>query len=530
MSILLQNISYIHPDNALLFQQVSFSVNRGEKIALVGRNGCGKSTLFRIIIGETTPTTGTLSFSETPYCVPQHFGQYDHQSVAEALRVSDKLRAFHAILEGDASEENFSLLADDWGIEERCQAALSMWNLSHIDLCQAMSTLSGGEKTKVFLAGLAIHEPAIVLLDEPTNHLDRTARQLFYDWITESRATLFVVSHDVTLLRQLTTIYELTPDGIAVYGGNYDLYKEQKEQGLLALQSQLEEKEKALRLAKKVAREAAERKQKHEVRGKKKKEQQGVGKMAMDTLQDKAEKSAAKLKEVHAEKSAAINDEIKRLRAELPEGRGMKVDFNSSSLHSGKQLVRATAVNFGYLPEQLLWTEPLTFVIRSGDRLVIRGDNGSGKSTLIKLITGQLSPTVGTIDCATFSHVYIDQDYSLIDDRLTLYDQAQQYNRQHYPEHEVKTILNRYLFPYDTWDKPCGKLSGGEKMRLLFCCLMIGNQKPDLFILDEPTNNLDIQNIEIIAEVIRNYRGTLLLISHDAYFIEQAGVDLSLEL
>ena len=120
--------------------------------------------------------------------------------------------------------------------------------------------------------------------------------------------------------------------------------------------------------------------------------------------------------------------------------------------------------------------------------------------------------------------IYIDQEYSIVRNDRTVYEQAQAFNERHFQEHEIKTLLNRFLFPHDTWEKSCGKLSGGEKMRLAFCCLMISNQTPDLFILDEPTNNLDIQSIEIITSMVRAYRGTILLISHAAYFIRELGI------
>ncbi|MDF9830738.1 ABC-F family ATP-binding cassette domain-containing protein [Parabacteroides sp. PF5-6] len=529
MSLAIQQISYIHPDNETLFRDIHLIVNKGEKVALLGPNGCGKSTLLQIIRKEILPTEGEIISSSAPYYVPQHFGQYDTLSVAQALRIDRKLKALYAILAGDAAAEYFDQLDDDWSIEERSRAALSGWGLEHIAFDQPFASLSGGEKTKVFLAGLQIHTPEIILMDEPSNHLDAQSRQKLYQFISSSPATILVVSHDITLLNQLSFMVELGKEGITAYGGNYDFYKAQKQLQLEALQSSLEEKEKELRLAKKIARETAERKQKHEVRGKKQKEKSGVGKMAMDTLQDKAEKSASKLKDVHEEKNGQLQKGIEELRKALPDNRAMKVDFNASALHTGKILIKAEAIQFGY-SEIPLFINPLSFTIRSGDRWVIKGNNGSGKTTLIKLITGQLSPTGGEIERADFTYLYIDQEYSLVRNELTVYEQAEQYNSRHFAEHEVKMLLSRYLFPYGSWDKPCAKLSGGEKMRLAFCCLMIGNQKPDMIILDEPTNNLDVQSIEVITAVIKEYKGTVVAVSHDGWFVGEIGVREVLEL
>ncbi|MDL2255735.1 ATP-binding cassette domain-containing protein [Parabacteroides sp. OttesenSCG-928-K15] len=522
MSLAIQQVAYLHADNVSLFSDISFTVNKGEKVALIGQNGSGKSTLLRIAAGMMLPTSGKIISSTPPYYVPQHFGQFDNQTVAEALRIEEKLQALQAIEQGDASEKNFTLLNDDWAIEERSMAALARWNLSHILLSQPFSTLSGGEKTKAFLAGLDIHVPEIILLDEPTNHLDSESREQLYQYIRTTNNTLLIVSHDRTLLNLLPLTYELNRNSITAYGGNYDFYKEQKQLQLEALKDSLDEKEKELRLAKKTAREALERKQKHEARGKKQNIKAGVGKMAMDTLQDRAEKSASKLKDTHAEKSGQLQESINELRKILPDERAMKVDLNTSRLHSGKILVKASGINFAYT-DTPLFPAPLDFIIRSGDRRVIRGNNGSGKTTLLKLITGSLHPQTGTIEKADFTYIYIDQEYSLIRDRLTVYEQAEQYNSRHLPEHEIKMLLSRYLFPHDSWDKPCNKLSGGEKMRLAICCLMIGNQTPDMILLDEPTNNLDITSMEILAAVIRDYKGTVIAISHDSRFLEEIG-------
>ncbi len=529
MSFAIQKVAYIHADNSTLFRNISFIVNKGEKAALIGSNGSGKSTLLHIIAGTLIPTEGDIVHISHPYYVPQHFGQYDTFTVAEALFIDKKLHALHAILQGDASIENFNTLDDDWGIEERSKAALSSWGLDHISFSHPFSMLSGGEKTKVFLSGIQIHSPEVILLDEPTNHLDFQSRQKLYNFITSTSSTVLVVSHDITLLNLLPVMYELGKDGISTYGGNYDFYKEQKELQMETLKDTLDEKEKELRLARKIARETIERKQKHEARGKKLNERKGVGKMAMNTYKDKAEKSGTKLKDIHEEKSTQLVESINQLRKVLPDERTMKIDFNSSNLHLGKILVKAENINYTYA-EAPLFTTSQNFIIRSGDRFVIKGNNGSGKTTLLKLITAKLSPQEGTIEIADFSYIYIDQEYSIINNHLTVYQQAEEYNNRHFPEHDIKMLLSRYLFPHDTWNKPCSKLSGGEKMRLAFCCLMIGNQTPDMIILDEPTNNLDISSIEIITSVIKEYKGTIIAVSHDAYFVKEIGIDKVIEL
>lgn len=527
--LILQNISYIHPNKDLLFDNINLAVNNHDKIALIGNNGSGKSTLLKIIASELQLSGGQLSVDTKPYYVPQIFGQYNHLTVAQALRIENKVNALKEILNGNVTEENYTFLDDDWTIEDRCNNALDYWQLKDLDLSKKMETLSGGQKTKVFLAGIYIHEPELVLLDEPSNHLDISGRQLLYDFIQSTQSTLIAVSHDRKLLNLLNTVCELSKRGITVYGGNYDFYTEQKQIESNALNQELQSKEKALRKAKEKERETLERQQKLDSRGKKKQEKAGVARIMMNTLRNNAENSTSKIKSVHTEKIGSVSQELQELRSSLPDIDKMKFGFDNSALHKGKILFTANDLNFSY-DTQPLWTENLNFKITSGERIALKGKNGSGKTTLIKLILGNIEPQTGTVYRADNKSVYIDQDYSLIDDKLKVYEQAEQFNNSALQEHEIKIRLNRFLFTKEDWDKSCNALSGGEKMRLMLCCLTINNQSPDIIILDEPTNNLDIQNIEILTRAINEYRGTLIVVSHDETFLEQTNIERTIQL
>ena len=539
MSFIIKDLSYIHTDKEILFSHIHLSINSGDKIALTGNNGCGKSTLMRILAGDLSPSSGTVLRPEHLYYVPQHFGQYDRQTIAQALGISHKLSALHAILSGDAAEAHFNTLNDDWTVEERAQAALDSWGLGGIPLSRPMEGLSGGEKTRIFLAGMELHNPTAILLDEPTNHLDADGRERLHNLLRRTSATVLVISHDRTLLNLLPAICELSSQGLTYYSGNYDFYKEQKTLQQNALTQQLEEKQKALRLARKVAREVEERKAKQNVRGEKASIKKGIPRILMGGLKNNAENSSSRLISIHAEKAEKLQTEMAGIKSSLSQTDKLKTDFNASHLHTGKILVTARDINFHYpnhtaspaetphteTTAKSLWASPLTFQLRSGDRLSLKGKNGSGKTTLLKLIMGELHPTGGVMERADFTSVYLDQEYSLVRNERSVLQQAEAFNHRHLPEHEVKTILNRYLFPRDVWNKPCSKLSGGEKMRLSFCCLMIADNTPDMFILDEPTNNLDIESIEIITATIRDYAGTVIAISHDREFLKDTGIE-----
>lgn len=529
MSLNIYELSYVHPDREVLFENAALSLGRGEKASLIGNNGSGKSTLLRIAAGLVPPSSGSVAASATPYYVPQHFGQYNSLTIAAAMGAEGKLSALEAITAGDLSDANYALLGEEWDIDARVAEALATWGLGGYVPARRMDTLSGGEKTKVFMAGIELCQPQIILLDEPTNHLDRQARQMLYDLITRSRATMLVVSHDRTLLGLLDTTYELTPKGINRYGGNYEFYKAQRDGHLRALEESVAERQKALRRAQAVAGEAAERKRRADARGRGKMKREGVPRIMLKTIADTAQSSGKRLREVHERRIESISGELARMKERLPDAAGIKVKLSGSGLHSGKTLVAADGINFGYAGETL-WPTSLSFRIASGDRIVVRGANGSGKSTLICLILGLLRPSAGAIACSPCSRLYIDQEYSLIDNSLTVIQHVERHNLGNLPGHILRTELHRFRFPAETWDKPCSALSGGEKMKLILCCLLIGNSSPDLFILDEPTNNLDIQSLEIVTRSLREYRGTLIVVSHDDYFLREVGITHQIEL
>lgn len=527
--LILRNISYIHPDKELLFDNIHLTVNARDKIALTGNNGSGKSTLLKIITGELYASGGQLAVDTAPYYVPQIFGQYNHLTVAEALGIEKKLNALKEILDGTVTENNLDLLGDDWMIEERCKEALDYWHLTGLDLTQKIGSLSGGQKTKVYLAGISIQQSGLVLLDEPSNHLDIAGRQLLYDFIRSAPYALVVVSHDRKLLNLLDTVCELDKRGITVYGGNYDFYAEQKQMQSAALNHDIHNREKALRKAREKELETLERRQKADARGKKKQEKAGVARIMMNTLRNNAENSTSKAQSVHIEKTGNISRELQELRSALPDIDKMKFGFDNSGLHKGKIVFIANEINYGY-NHRFLWKENLSFQIKSGERIALKGLNGSGKTTLIRIVLGALEPQAGTVYRAGSKPVYIDQDYSLIDNGLKVYEQAQKANVSAWQEHEIKTRLSRFLFAKDDWNKPCSALSGGEKMRLMLCCLTISDRSPDFIILDEPTNNLDISNIEILAAAVNEYQGTLMVVSHDEYFLKQISIERTIQL
>lgn len=530
MQIISEDISYTTPSGKVILKNVNLSLEEGETAALAGDNGSGKSTLLRILTGNLSSDEGSVKITDQWWFIPQHFGQYDSCTVAQALQVEHKIEALRAIENGSTDPNHFDAVTGDWTIRERLQTALQQWGLTDLSPDTSFGLLSGGEKTRVLLAGMDLHQSELVLMDEPTNHLDTLGREKLYRMIRKSNAGFLIVSHDRELLELCNSIFELSTLGLKRYGGSYSFYEEQKQIEREALDHKIHHAKESIAEAKQKHREVMQRKQKINARGNKKAWKEGLSKMAIHAAQNRAEESTSKLSDVHEQKIKEERRRLPELKQQQRKLKKIKIDLNNSSLHTGKILFKADRINYTYPGATSLWNQPLSFVINSGERIRITGDNGSGKTTLIQLLNGDLTPMTGTLKIQSEHRFMLNQEYGVIDREATVLQQAQASNQIHKTDHELKTLLHRYLFDESVWDQSCHSLSGGEMMRLSLCCLALQTKQPDTIILDEPTNNLDLRNIRILTDAISSYRGTLVVISHDKHFVNEINLNRTIEL
>lgn len=529
MHIKLNNISYSHADKEKLFSDLSFSVS-DNKTGLIGNNGTGKSTLLKLITGEVKPDSGTVVREGSIVLFPQDFSIYTNKSVAEVLSVKEKLCSLEKILAGTSTPNDYVVLNDEWDLNERINEIFSEAKLTGINLERRFDALSGGEKSRLLFASLLLNKPDFALLDEPTNHLDTESRNILYSHLKKYKRGLLIVSHDRELLNLMEEIIELSSKGIKTYGGNFEFYKEQKQIETEAAWNTYNTLNQQYNKSKKEKKAALEKQDKSSARGKKKMESGGIPKIAKNYLQDSSMKTLSRLKKSHSQKTDEIKNKLSEAKERLENTSSINIDMNSNETPLRKIILEVKDINFKFPEtENFLWKENICFTISGSQRWSIGGVNGSGKSVLLKLITGELSPTSGKVNLHANNTAFLDQNMDVLEDELTIFENLKKYADKNtevkIPEHELRIKLARFLFRGEDAFNKAKFLSGGEKLRAGIACVLASGNTPELLILDEPSNNLDLKSLEELTNALNQYKGALLVVSHDKQFLDEIKIE-----
>ncbi|MHB8741912.1 MAG: ATP-binding cassette domain-containing protein [Sulfuricaulis sp.] len=484
-----------------LLDHVRLEIRRGERVCLVGRNGEGKSSLMRIICNEATPDDGSLWIR--PGTRIAHLAQevtFDSQDsvfdiVAGGLEDLGRLllQYHHTAIElarvsTPAGMQRLAQLqheleaGDGWLLEQRVEAVLSRLGLVATD---SLHALSGGWRRRVMLARALVCEPDVLLLDEPTNHLDIEAITWLEDFLVDFPGALLFISHDRTFLQRLATrIIELDRGVLVSWPGHYDDYLIRKSEQLV-----VEDRHNAL-ADKKLSQEEVWIRQ-------------GV-KARRTRNEGRVRALEARREERRQRRDRAGNAEIRLEQGEL----------------SGQLVCEAEHVDFSFGDNVVV--KDFSVRIRRGDRIGIIGPNGSGKSTLIKLLLGELPPTHGHLQRGTrWQLAYFDQQREQLNPQATVMDSVGGGNQTvtiNGQTRHVTGYLRDFLFPAERLLSPVSTLSGGERNRLMLARLF--SRPANLLVMDEPTNDLDVETLELLEELLLDYQGTLLLVSHDRTFLD----------
>ena len=498
MLLNLKNLS-LNLGSTVLLDKVELTLERGERLCLVGRNGTGKSTLMKLIAGSILPDGGdivraqNLRVAQLPQDVPKGLAGTVYQIAAAGLGEAGRLVAeYHRLLHDDP--DNMKALGDiqsaleahdGWSLDSRVQAVLTRLDL---DGDVEFTALSGGLKRRTLLAQALVAEPDLLLLDEPTNHLDIDSIAWLEEFLLGWNGTLLFITHDRAFLRRLATrIIELDRGILRSWPGTYDDYLRRKEEALRA------EAQQGALFDKRLAQEEA---------------------WIRKGIEARRTRNQGRVERLYK-----LRDED-RARRKLPGQVKLAVQ---EAERSGKLVVEAENVSFarGAQKEHVLVNNFSTTLLR-GDKLGIIGPNGAGKTTLLNLLLGKLAPDSGTLKNGTNLQVaYFDQLRALLDENKPVYENigdGKDFVEIDGNQLHVMSYLQNFLFTPDRARSPVKALSGGERSRLLLARLFA--QPSNLLVLDEPTNDLDVETLDLLEEKLGEYSGTVLLVSHDREFLD----------
>jgi ATPase subunit of ABC transporter with duplicated ATPase domains len=562
-SVVLDDLAFTWPDGTTALTGLSGAFGSG-RTGLVGRNGSGKSTLLRLIAGDLAPDRGQVTRTTDAAYLPQRLTLDVDRPVAELLGVATPLAALRAIEAGDPDPAHFDAVGSDWDIEARAHAALSEAGLSPGLLDRRIGELSGGEAVLTAITGIRLRGAAIALLDEPTNNLDREARARLSDMVRAWRGTLIVVSHDTALLELMDDTAELYDNQLSVFGGAYAQWRAwlDAEQGAARqaerAAEQLVKREKRERIeaeAKIAKRAAMGRKAQHEKR---------VPPIVAGNLQRAAQVSAGKLRSEKADREASARRALDAAERRVRDDDAMHIDLPDPDVPAGR---RIATIGDG----------TRAWIIQGPERVALVGPNGAGKTTLLERLVRSAAgsgprsgsgPRAGdgsgptavpnsgpqprsgadepgnsrlaeNGDAAILSSVraeahtdrvgYLPQRVDGLQDEASVVANVAAVAPR-VPVAELRNRLARFLIRGDAATRPVSTLSGGERFRVALARLLLADPPPQLLVLDEPTNNLDLDTVDRLVEALSAYRGAVLVVSHDDAFLQRLGVDLVLEL
>ncbi|MFJ3286221.1 ABC-F family ATP-binding cassette domain-containing protein [Streptomyces sp. NPDC086669] len=515
-SISCTSLSFSWPDGSSVFEGLDVAFGPG-RTGLVGVNGSGKSTLLKLVAGELAPSDGAVRVAGEIGYLPQNVTLDTALRVDQALGIDVKRAALHAIEAGDVAEEHFETVGDDWDVEERALATLGELGLGHVALDRTIGEVSGGESVLLRLAALLLRRPDVLLLDEPTNNLDLYARRRLYSAVESWPGVMVLVSHDRELLDLVDQIADLRSGTISWYGGNYSAYE-------VALATEQEAAERMVRVA-----EADLKKQKRELidaqvklarrkrYGQKMWDNKREPKIVMGARKRAAQESAGKHRIMHEEKLAEARERLDDAVDAVRDDDEIRVDLPYTAVLPGRGVLalRELEVRYGA-------RVPGGLDVHGPERIALVGRNGSGKTTLLRTIAGELAPVAGEVT----AHVplrFLPQRLDVLDESVSVAANVARF-APGAGNNRIRAQLARFLFRGARADQLAATLSGGERFRAALAALMLAEPAPQLLMLDEPTNNLDMASVRQLTSALESYKGALIVASHDLPFLESIGI------
>jgi len=526
--IVCTNLAFSWPDDVPVFQDLSFTVGGG-RTGLVAPNGAGKSTLLKLITGEYRPSGGAVTVQGVVGHLPQSLPLTADLTVAEILGIAEVIEALRAIESGDASEEQFTTVGNDWDIEERTRAQLDRLGLTDVVLTRRLDTLSGGQVVSLGLAAQLLKRPDVLLLDEPTNNLDLDARRKLYGALEDWNGCLLLVSHDRALLDRMDRIAELDRGELRSYGGNFTEYTEAVRAAREVAEKNVRNAEQEVKREKREMQQARERAARRASNAARNLKSAGLPKIFAGTMKRGAQEAAGKSNETHAARVSEARARLDEAGRALRDEQKIALELPGTNVPAGRTVFLGMRIQVRYGERPLFATGGADLAIRGPERIALTGPNGAGKSTLLRVISGELEPDSGPTSRADGRVAYLSQRLDLLNlDRSVVENLAA--FAPGMPEAQRMNLLARFLFRGSRIHLPVGVLSGGELLRATLACVMFAEPAPQLLLLDEPTNNLDLVSVGQLESALNAYQGAFVVVSHDERFLAEIKVDRWLRL
>ncbi|MBO4270733.1 ABC-F family ATP-binding cassette domain-containing protein [Microbispora triticiradicis] len=522
--IVCSGLSFSWPDGTPVFTGLSCTVGGG-RTGLVAPNGAGKSTLLKLIAGEHRPTAGAVAVEGEVGYLPQNLPFTAGLTVAEVLGIAPVIAALDAIESGDASEEHFTAIGNDWDIEERTRAQLDRLGLGDLAFDRTLGTLSGGQVVSLGLAAQLLRRPDVLLLDEPTNNLDLAARRRLYDVLGDWTGCLLVVSHDRALLDRMDRIAELERGEIRFFGGNFTAYEAAVRAEQEAAERTVRSAEQELKREKREMQQARERAERRAGNAARNLKSAGLPRIVAGNLKRGAQESAGRAGQMHAARVGDARARLDEAERSLRDDQRITLELPGTNVPAGRTVFHGE----GLRARDLFAGPGLDLTIRGPERVALTGPNGAGKSTLLRIVGGDLAPDGGTLRRADGRVAYLSQRLDLLDLDRTVAENLAAY-APGMPPAERMNLLARFLFRGTRAHLPVGVLSGGERLRATLACVLCAEPAPQLLLLDEPTNNLDLVSVAQLESALTAYEGAFVVVSHDERFLAEIGIERWLEL